>query len=994
MATISGRVVFDRERSAAITDTDAGLANIPIVLQNIITSDRLTVLTDGSGNYTFFNVPNGEYRIVESYGTPGGIPTPGDFAAALPGSVPQGVNSPITAALNPPAGSTNLDSVTPDTLLVSVSGFDLIGQDFLNGPVIYTPIQAILDPCATVSGFNLIGAADFGTFGSFPQGAAANTGVPTEPYPGVTPDFTYVLPNPNMYAPMGGEYTVQNIMNNAMSTEIGAWWRIADHTTGNETGRMMVVNGFEPGAVFFRSVVNVQPNTNYLFTAWILNLFRVTGFPDSQLGVRVVDQNGDVLYAATLGTLIPVNGNAPEWKQIGTVLNSRNNTGLLVEFLSEGPEVIGNDYAIDDVSFNEILIPEFVPVKTVDSEAVNVGEVVTYMVTFTNTCSSPLNDVLFRDRIPNGFSFVPCSVTVNGNPVTGVDPNTGFALPDVPGGETVTVVFQALAEMVPVPNPVSNSAEIRYTYTPVEGGIPGEFMVRSNEVLVEVVTLADLSVIKTAVPSPAVAGGILTYTVTVFNAGPTSAVNTVLTDSVPPELADTEFSLDGGVTFYPWTGSLALGTLGAGASRIIRIRGTIRASVTGEIVNAALVSSDTPDPNPDNNISTVVTLVVPETTSADLSLIKSSAPNPVQPGGVLTYTLTVFNGGPSPSVDTVLTDQIPDTLSGAEYSINSGATWQPWNGTLNLGTLDAGDMVTVLVRGIVSESASGMIANTGTVASSTPDPDLSNNTDTSITSILTAESADLSVRKVGQPGTAASGETVTYTITTTNQGPDNAENVTLSDVIPPELEQVQFSADGGATWNPWISPYHIGLLPSGQSRTILIRGVVAASAVGTISNTAVVRSDTPDPDLHNNTSTVNISIIGVTGADLSIRKTVTPNPVNRCEAVTNTLIVTNAGPETAEQVVVYDDIANILQCPVYSLDSGQTSQPWTGSLELGSLAPGQSVSVVISGCANACLPERVESAAAAASVTFDPDLSNNRDTAVLRISTGCRPARP
>lgn len=62
------------------------------------------------------------------------------------------------------------------------------------------------------AGENLIAAADDGTFGTFPAGTPANTGVPEEPYPGVTPDFTYVLPNPEAFAPFGGEYTVQNLM--------------------------------------------------------------------------------------------------------------------------------------------------------------------------------------------------------------------------------------------------------------------------------------------------------------------------------------------------------------------------------------------------------------------------------------------------------------------------------------------------------------------------------------------------------------------------------------------------------------------------------------------------------------------------------------------------------------------------------------------------------------------------------------------------------------
>ena len=97
MATISGRVIFDRNRSASISSGDSGIANIPVVLQNIATNARLTVLTDSNGNYSFINVPDGNYRIVESFGAAGGLPTPGDFNNAASGSIPQGVNPPITA---------------------------------------------------------------------------------------------------------------------------------------------------------------------------------------------------------------------------------------------------------------------------------------------------------------------------------------------------------------------------------------------------------------------------------------------------------------------------------------------------------------------------------------------------------------------------------------------------------------------------------------------------------------------------------------------------------------------------------------------------------------------------------------------------------------------------------------------------------------------------------------------------------------------------------
>ena len=515
--------------------------------------------------------------------------------------------------------------MTPNTLLVTVTGEDLTNQNFYNGPVIYTPIEALLDQCAIISGENLIEAADNGTFGSFPAGTPANTGAPTEPYPDVTPDFTYVLPNPAVFAPFGGEYTVQNIMNNSMSSEIGAWWRIADHTAGNETGRMMIVNGFNPGAVFFRAVVNVQPDTNYLFTAWILNLFRVTGYPDPELSVRILDENSQVLYSAPLGVLIPPNVNAPEWKQIGTVINSQENTSLTVEFLSEGPEVIGNDYAIDDVAFQEILIREFTPVKTSSVSSVSIGENVEYTVALTNTCTNPLTDVTFRDLVPEGLDFVPGSVTVNGTQIPAADPNAGFTIPNIPGGQTATVTFLALAESVPAQNPTLNQAVVNYSYTPVEGGIPAEFEVESNEVPVLVTgTLADLSVTKTG-STTIQQGQRLTYTLTVTNAGPSSAENVVLTDTPPAVLTEPEYSINGGGTFLPWTGSLSLGTLDDGESRTILIRGTVGSQAEGRISNTAVVTSSTPDPNPDNNTSTFVTTILTPRCQALVDLINSVA---------------------------------------------------------------------------------------------------------------------------------------------------------------------------------------------------------------------------------------------------------------------------------------------------------------------------------------------------------------------------------
>ena len=986
MATISGRIIFDQDRSATISSGDTGIFGVSVVLQNRETNERLAIYTDINGDYSFLNVPNGDYRIVESYGIAEATPSPGNFESATIGSIPIGNDPPISIISNPPIGSTNLDSLTPNTLLVTVSGTDLTNQNFLDGPIRNVPIQTILDSCASISEENLITAADNGTFGSFPTGTPANTGAPEEPYPDITPDYTYVLPNPDEYTPFGGEYTVQNIMNNALSQQIGAWWRIADHTAGDETGRMMVVNGFEPGSIFFTTTVSVSPNTNYLFSSWILNLFKVNGYANPELGVVILDEEGNSLYRATLGAQIPVNTVIPEWKEIGTVINSQDNTTLTVQFLSEAPEAIGNDYVIDDISLREIEVPIFTPEKIGSTTVASVGDIVTYTITLENTCSSPLTNVFFRDIVPTGFVFIPDTVTINGVQYTGVDPNIGFSVPNIAGGQSAIITFDVIAEFVPDPNPTINVATITYSYSPVEGGIANEYTVESNEYAIDIVDSADLAVTKTANTNPISIGETIIYTITVVNNGPSNAQDVIVNDDISVNIQNPEFSLDGGITWNPWSGEYTIGTLQNGEETTILIRGTIVNSASGTIVNTVTVGSTTPDPNPDNNTDTVVTIIEGEN-QADMAISKSAMPNPVAPEGILTYTIEVTNLGPDVAQNVIVTDTIPTDILSPEFSLDGGITWSPWTGSYSIGSLTNGESITLLIKGTVSNSAMGTITNTVTVTSTTPDPNPNNNTDTVTTTVESeTELADLSISKAAMPNPVIPGGILTYTIEVSNLGPDVAQNVIVTDTIPTDILSPEFSLDGGITWSPWTGSYSIGSLANGESITILIRGTVSNSVTGTITNTVTVTSTTPDPDLCNNSSSVITTTQPSSGmADLEIIKSSTSNPVKRGKRLTYVITVKNHGPSSAENVIILDDVPTSIKNPQFSLDGGITWNPWTGSYHIGSLTNGETKIILIKGKVSVCAMGKIVNVASVTSTTQDSNPNNNTSISKVKI---------
>ncbi|HET6770572.1 MAG TPA: hypothetical protein VFH75_02910 [Actinomycetota bacterium] len=129
--------------------------------------------------------------------------------------------------------------------------------------------------------------------------------------------------------------------------------------------------------------------------------------------------------------------------------------------------------------------------------------------------------------------------------------------------------------------------------------------------------------------------------------------------------------------------------------------------------------------------------------------------------------------------------------------------------------------------------------------------------------------ADLSVTKTDNRTTAApTGRNLTYTVTVTNNGPDPAEGVVLTDTLPGTVTFVSATPSVGSCSGTSTVTCLLGTMANGATATIDI--VVKPTQTGQIVNTAVVTSTTTDPDTSNNTAVETTSVCRITSRQTSI----------------------------------------------------------------------------------------------------------------------------
>jgi uncharacterized repeat protein (TIGR01451 family)/fimbrial isopeptide formation D2 family protein len=593
------------------------------------------------------------------------------------------------------------------------------------------------------------------------------------------------------------------------------------------------------------------------------------------------------------------------------------------------------------------------------------GKTLTYEVSATNNGPSLAREVQLVDHLPSGLTY-KSSTPAGCSEATGVvtcsagdvEPGHSVAFdievqlaPTLTGSISNTVLAESTT---PDPVPANNKASASITASPQ----------------------AELALEKVALTPEVNDGEDARFKLTATNTGPSQAAETKLVDTLPAGLSYVSAS-GASCSAKGQEVTCALGTLAVNAKASVEL--VTLASGPGTRVNTATVSSAAEDLEPANNIATAAVKVLP---TADLQLEKTASPTFVEAGGEVTYTLTVKNAGSDTASDVVVSDQLPVGETLLASAAGCTQTGQQVSCSLS-GELANGETQTVQLKVRMEVVlANHTVTNTAEVTSATFDPNLANNTASAEVQVETA--ADLGLTKAASPtGVNVNGE-VTYTLTATNAGPDTAKAAVLTDDLP--AGESYLSDDAGCSDAGQTVTCALGDLANGATRTVhLVVRVELVLAAQSVTNTAAVSSETPDPDEANNTAEATIAV--APAADLKLTKTVALEgglaPLALPGKATYTLLVENAGPDEAKSVVLSDPLP--AGETYVSNDAGCTVAGQVVSCALGDLANGATHTIHLTVMVGASLGEQtVTNSATVTSATDDPEPANNSSSASLQ----------
>ena len=480
-------------------------------------------------------------------------------------------------------------------------------------------------------------------------------------------------------------------------------------------------------------------------------------------------------------------GESKVFSVIATVVGYGNVTNSLV---------VGNKTAGVNVT-----VPEIIPDKTANISNPNFGDNVNYTVTVTNDGIGDAKDVVVRDVLGEGLTFVDATGNYSFDEAT----RTVTWIVDLAKGESK--VFSVIATVSGYGN-VTNSLVVGNKTTGVNVIVP------------------EINPDKTVDNEIPNFGDNVTYTVKVTNDGIGDANNVVITDVLDKGLKF--LNATGNFTYDEKTGTITwIVDLDKGETKTFNVNVTVLGY--GVLPNTVAVGNKTAV----RNITVPEIITVKEVNSSDIHI-----------GDEITYTITVSNSGKINATNVVIRDILPEGLKFINAS--NGGVYDPVTGIITwILNITANSTVDLTVDVCVNKS--GNITNTVNVGNKT-----------SNCTIESGDIVDLEIHIVADKSEIYVGDNIVYTVTVINNGPSDAINAIANILIPNALSILSYNATKG-TFDITSGNWSIGNLTNGEK--VVLTFVAKALNEGNSTVYVNVTSETFEVIMENNYDNVTVKVL-------------------------------------------------------------------------------------------------------------------------------------
>ncbi|MEZ4913621.1 MAG: SdrD B-like domain-containing protein [Chitinophagales bacterium] len=628
--------------------------------------------------------------------------------------------------------------------------------------------------------------------------------------------------------------------------------------------------------------------------------------------------------------------------QAGSITNIAQVTDANEEDVDSTPD--NNDPNEDDQDDTTITgkLIDLELTKTANVTSVNVGDTFTYTITLSNEGPSDATGVTVLEDLPSQVEYVSSSATLGAYNENTSTWTVGDLAAD--GSATLSILVKVVQSgTFRNVSQVSGANEPDIDSTPNnDNGDQSEDDEDGVDVVGEQI---DLELQKTASVTTVGVGENFVYTITLSNEGPSDATGVTVRDNLPAQVA--YVSSDG--NYNATTGIWTVGSIAAGEIQTLNITVTMLVEAEGVLNVAEVNTADQPDidsePDNDNPTEDDQDEIAVGGIAADLELDKDVSTSVVNLGEEVVFTITVENNGGANATGVTVSDQLPAGLEYVSYDSTLG-TYDPATGIWTIGEIYAGEEEKLYITVVVN--ALGPITNIAQIETSDQaDPDSTPGNDVPTEDdqdeeTVSAKLIDLELAKTADATSVNVGDTFTYTITLSNEGPSDATGVTVLDDLPSQVEFISSTATLGA-YNENTSTWTIGDLAVGQEVSLNI--TVKVIEAGMFENVAQV-SGANEPDIDSTPNNDNgdqseddedaVEVMGEQ-IDLELQKTASAQEVGIGQQFTYTLTLVNKGPSNATNVTVSDQLP---QGVTFVSASPSSYNATTGIWNVGSLAAG------------------------------------------------------